>query len=77
MNDKRKFDIAVAVEQQENSDWNFELSLSSVFKDSEFPLQFKQFESGSKIYSEKEERRIFIQIIYNFLKNNLNVEEEA
>lgn len=78
MKNKRNFDVTIEVSQnKETLDWDFKLSLSSVFKDSELPQSYKDIELGRKEYSEGDEKQAYIRMIYNFLKNNLNVEEKA
>jgi hypothetical protein len=76
MKKRREFDITLKVqEDKNNSEFALTLSLASVFKDYELPEYFKTL---PKIENEieGENKQKFVEMIYNFLKNNLDVEKD-
>lgn len=72
----RKFDIWVQVQPITITDeFQLTLSLTSIFKDSEFPDEWKNLEEGIYEPKTEDERQRFISMIYNFIKRN--VEEKG
>jgi hypothetical protein len=64
---KKEFDVLVNSHHLENGNWKLTISLESEFLDSELPSDFK----SEYIIDDEQKRKRFIEMVYNFLKNNL------
>lgn len=69
---KRQFDVTVQVIDNKDETSDFILSLRSTYSTNQIPDYFKMSET---IVLEDEQREKYIQMILNFLKNNVNPEQ--
>lgn len=77
MKEKRKFDVLIKVDQNsESKNWKFALTLESEFTDDELPEDFKRFKEGKYIQDESIQQR-YVEMAYNFLKNNIDFETKT
>ena len=67
---KRKFDVKVKSTKLESGDWLFGLTLESTFTDEEFHPDFKQSQEQETVLDEETKKR-FEQMLYEFLKRNV------
>jgi hypothetical protein len=67
---KKEFDVLVNSHLLENGNWKLTISLESEFLDTELPSDFK----SEYVISDEQKRKRFIEMVYNFLKNNLENE---
>jgi hypothetical protein len=65
---KKEFDVLVNSHLLENG--KLTISLESEFLDTELPSDFK----SEYVISDEQKRKRFIEMVYNFLKNNLENE---
>lgn len=71
MKEKRKFDIKVIVSPiKDSNNYNFIFQLESVFEDSVLPDYYKNQPEGI-LTVEAADKRKYLEMVYNFLKNNL------
>ena len=69
---KRQFDVTVQVIDNNDETSDFILSLRSTYPTTQIPDYFK---SAETIVLEDEHREKYVQMILNFLKNNVNQEQ--
>lgn len=73
MKETRKFNVKVIVSPiKDTNTYNFTLQLESVFEDSVLPDFYKNQPEGI-LEVEGDDKKKYLEIMYNFLRNNLEI----